>query len=331
MIILNKKNAILASAVLFLASGCAMGPDHICRPDERVNIGNADKPVKNSADIKVSILDVDVPSKDAATTHLKTEIRNKLEGQVVDSGSTLVDRKLAKKLKKDVQLAEQSGRYSTKGVPVADFVVATEVTASDLTTSFSEASSYLNKKGERVYIPASCTYSVDVSAVMKVIAIPDMTLIKRIELKGSSSNSSETNNSNCPTSNQNFISLATKAVDSAIDDNLEFKKQLAPSAPVMELRQCDDYNMVKVGMGSKKHVKPRTHIAFSQKIDNAEGEVESFTIGEGKVVNVENDGIKRDYSWVEVDEELASKIKKGDKAEVKVSCETLGCYLKNLW
>lgn len=333
MTILKRKNAILASIVVFLASGCAMGPDHICRPDERVSIGNADKPVKRSEDIKVSILDVDVPNRSVASSRLKTEIRNKLEGQVVDSGSILVDRKLAKKLKQDVQLAEQSGRYSTKGVPIADYVVDTEVTANNVTSSYREAYSYETKKHKTVYVPAKCSYSAEVSATMKVIAIPDMTLLKRIELSGSASSSNDTDDSDCPISQQRATRLITEAADSAIDENLEFKKQLVPSAPVLELRQCENYNMVKIGMGSKKHVKPKTNIAFSQNITNPEGESESFTIGEGKVVNVENDGIKSDYSWVEIDEELASKIRKGDKAKAEVSCETVGCYIKNfkLW
>ncbi|WP_256384020.1 hypothetical protein [Photobacterium toruni] len=325
---ISKINRLLISTtILLMVSGCSFGPNHICRPDEAISMGSAEIPVKRPGDIKVSILDVDIQNPDKAYLVLKSTMKTMLEGQVVDSGSVLVDRSLARKLKRDVQLAEQSGRYSTKGVPVANYVVVSEVTSSDLSTQFNKSRSYTDSDGDTHYTPASCDYDVDVKAVLKVLSIPDMTLVKRIEIKGNADNSKETNNSNCPVTVGRYIGLAQSAVENAVKVSRDLKELLAPNGPTLELRQCDSYNMVKVGIGSNRHIMPDTKISFIQMLRNTEGEIETFTIGKGKVVDIPRDGIKPNYSWVTVDDEIALKIRKGDKAQAEVPCITLGCQL----
>jgi len=309
------KKTALALSLSVILSGCA-GVSEVCQPNYHVDIATSEQPAKKAEDNTIIVLPIEIGFKDPAAKKIQSVLRNELESQIVKSGTNLVDRKIANKLKNELRLAEQSGRYNTKGVPIADYAVLTEITASDLKTSFSKARSYENKKGETVHVPASCSYSVDVSAIAKVVSLPDMQLIKRIELKGDKSTSSETNNSRCPVSDARYAGLASEAATEAVQHDNELKLLLALSAPVQELRQCDAGTMVRIAIGSDKNIQPGTEIAFSKAIQNMDGEIETFTIGEGEVVDVPGDGIKAKYSWVEITEELALQISTGDKAKI---------------
>jgi len=327
-----KKGAVALGLSIVLA-GCATDPDRICFPDQAVAIPEASVPAKTSEELKVIVLPVDFEFKDSAQKKIQSAIRNSLEGQVVSTGTRLVDRKLANKLKGEIKLAEQSGRYNSKGVPIADLAVLTEVTSSNLSYSFSEADSYTDDDGKTHRIPAKCRFKVEVDAIAKVVSLPDMSLVKRIKLHGYDTRSTETNRSNCPISNAGYAGLASKAATEAVDYNLELKSLLAPTAQVLELRQCEEGAMVKIGVGSNKNIQPNAEVAFSKIIKNSSGELETFSIGEGEVVDIENDGIKPNYSWVGIDEEVALKIQKGDAAKITPEgCPLLDlkCTLMNL-
>lgn len=311
------KQTAVALGVSLMLSGCiSTGPDAICTPDMAVNLANAEVPAKSSEDRKVIVLPVDMDFKDSAQKKMQSVIRNALESQVIETGTQLVDRKLANKLKKEIKLAEQSGRYNTKGVPIADYAVLTEITSTDFSKSFDEARSYKNKKGETIHVPASCRYEVDVTAIVKIVSLPDMALVKRIEIKGDDSSSTETRNSSCPISNAGYQGLASKAAAEAVEYSSDLKKMMAASAPVLEVRQCEAGIMAKIAIGSEKNVKPNDTIAFSKILKNSEGELETFAVGEGTVVNIPTHGIKAKYSWVSIDEETSLKLRKGDAAKI---------------
>ncbi len=316
-----KKHAV-ALGVVVLLSGCQITKTNICTPDAVVNIPEAEVQSKNSEDIRVIVLPVDLDFEDPAKKKLQSVVRNELESHVVSTGADLVDRKLANKLKNEIKLAEQSGRYNTKGVPIADLAVITEITASDLSYKHTEAHKAKSLiTGKVVNVAASCDFNVDFTAVAKVVRLPDMTLVKRIELSGDESMSTETTNSRCPISEATYQGLASKAAAESVNYSADLKQLLAASAPVVELRQCEAGSMVRVEMGSEKNVTPNAKIAFSKIIKNAQGEEETFAVGEGEVVNNPEHGIKATYSWVSIDEETALKIQKGDSARLLAEVE----------
>ncbi|GIC77402.1 hypothetical protein [Moritella sp. F3] len=325
------KKTALALSLSVILSGCAA--NKVCEPNYKIDIAASEQPAKSAADRKVIVLPVEIGFKDPAAKKIQSVLRNELESQIIKSGTNVVDRKIANKLKNELKLAEQSGRYNTKGVPIADYAILTEITASDLKTSFSKSRTYKNDDGETVKVAAKCSYEVDVSAIAKIVSLPDMQLIKRIELKGDESSSSETNNSRCPVSNAHYSGLASAAASEAVQHDKELKSLLALSAPVMELRQCDAGTMVKIAIGSNKNIQPGTDIAFSKAIQNSDGEIETFSIGDGTIVNIPQHGIKPKYSWVEITEELALQINTGDRAKVVPEvCATwdLECQLRTV-
>ncbi|PMN89767.1 hypothetical protein [Enterovibrio norvegicus] len=325
------KKGLVAVALTTALTGC--GVTAVCPPGTEIEMETAGIPAKASDELKVIVLPVDMEFKDAAKGRLQTVFRNDLEATIEGTGAKLVDRKLANKLKGEIKLAEQSGRYNKSGVPIADLAVITEVTASNLSSSFSEAYSYENDDGETKYVPAKCTFTTEVKAVAKVVSLPDMNLVQRIELGASDYSSTETNNSRCPISNAQYTGMASEAAEKAVAYNFELQKLLAPSAPVTAMRQCEAGTMVKVAMGSKKKLEPGTDITLSQIHKSDEGDVETYTLGEGYVVKHEQDAVKPNFSWVAIDEEMSLRIRKGDSAKVvPEECPILNplCHLNQL-
>ncbi|PSV48920.1 hypothetical protein [Photobacterium indicum] len=311
------KKTLLATILLTTLSGCVTtGPERVCTPDTKVAIETADVKTPSTENLKVIVLPVDAEFKDSSNTKVKSVLRNDLEAQIAHSGANLVDRKLANKLKNEIKLAEQSGRYNSKGVPIADYAILTEIISTDLSKSYKEAYTYENKDGETKRVPAKCSYKVDIKAIAKVVSLPSMELVKRIELTGDESITTETRSSKCPISSAQYTGLASKAAAESVSYTHDLKKMLAPSASILELRQCTEGSMVKIAMGTNKKVTPGIDVAFSKSMKNDDGEVETFALGEGTVVSIPEHGIKAKYSWVSVDKELAKKVQKGNIAKI---------------
>ncbi|WP_413282957.1 hypothetical protein [Vibrio sp. MA40-2] len=311
------QKTLIASTVLIALAGCSSLPsDEVCTPDTRVEIEQADVKIPSTEDVKVVVLAPNITFDDEAKTKLISSMRNELETQISHSGAELVDRSLANKLKKEVMFAEQSGRYSTQGASIADIAVITEITASDLTYKYTKAGSYKKSNGETVRFPAECDFKVNVEAVAKVVAIPSMELLKRIEMQGDKTVTIEESKSSCPISVGQYQSLASKAAMEAVEYTYELKQMLAASAPVSEFRQCEHGNMVKLNMGKNKKVTPGSEIIFTKGMQSMEGDVEIFPIGTGYVVDNEYNAVTSQNSWVSIDDETASKIQIGSLGKI---------------
>lgn len=329
------KKTLMASAVITGLTGCVIKEDVVCTPDTRVDIETAEIQIPSSENMKVVVLPVDIDFENSASKKIQSAMRNALETQIDETGANLVDRKIANKVKGEIKLAEQSGRLSTKGVPIADYAIITEVTHADLSTSFSERRTYKNDDGETVEIAPSCSYDFDVEAVAKVVVLPSMEVVKRIKLEGDEYSSTETNNSRCPVSNATYGSMAAKAAAEAVNYSTELNKMLAASAPVLEMRQCEAGTQVRIAMGKNQKIKPGADILFSNAMKSMEGETEIHPIGEGYVVNNEQNAVTDKYSWVVIDEEVSLKVKKGTISKVDASsidCPLFDpkCHVENL-
>ncbi|MFA0414997.1 hypothetical protein AB4520_14500 [Vibrio renipiscarius] len=325
---LNK--TLVAAALVSVLSGCAPS-SVVCNPNSRVDLDIADVQSKNSEDVKVIVLPVDIAFKDSAKQRLQAVILNDIESTVTQSGSELIDRKLASKLKNEIKLAEQSGRYNTNGVPIADIAIMSEVTASNLFYSFTERDTYKNKKGETKVIPAHCDFRTEVKTTLKVVSLPEMRLIQRIELEGTDTSKTETNDSDCPMTQGSYIGMAIEAAQSSIEQSLALQKVLAPSATVMEMRQCDEGMQLKISMGKNKNIQPNSPIIISQIFKSDEGELEIYPLGEGYVIDNEINAVGTKHSWVDVDDEIGEQVKKGDHARFVPKCNwyDIACTLTN--
>ncbi|MEZ9290061.1 hypothetical protein AB4251_07615 [Vibrio lentus] len=313
------RKTLMATAVITSLAGCAGHEVLVCTPDTRVDIETAEVQLPSSDNTKVVVLPVELEFKNSAAKNMQSAMRNSLETQIDETGADLVDRKIANKVKGEIKLAEQSGRLSSKGVPIADYAIITEITQADLSKAFSERRTYENDEGETKVVPASCSYDFDVQAVAKVVALPSMDVVKRIKLEGDEYSSTETSNSSCPISNSTYTSMAAKAAAEAVTYSTEIQKMLAASGPVLEMRHCEVGTQVRLAIGKDQKVQPGADILFANAFKSPEGETEIHPIGEGYVVDNEINAVTDKYSWVVIDEKTSLKVKKGTMGKVDAS------------
>ncbi|MGB0894938.1 MAG: hypothetical protein ACPGUD_11070 [Parashewanella sp.] len=314
------KKSLVAFAVLATLSGCKTTVTNVCPSSTRVELPMSAHPMKGTAGSKVVLFMPKVQFNTFESERTAAAIYQNLNQHITQAGAEVIDRKLTQKLKSELQIAEASGRYNDKGIAVADMAISTDIGVVNFKRDFTEARSW-TKDGKHYSTPASCSFKAEVKATTKVVSLPSLQTVKVINFKDSYSTSTETRNSSCPISQQEKGSIIARAAEYAINANADLKNLLSPKGSVIEMRQCKSGTMVKIGIGTKHGVNPDQDVKFTtyEKVDNGNGnfEVESYGNGEGEVINNPEHGIKSSYSWVLVDKETASKIKKGDTGQVE--------------
>ena len=321
------KKLLLAASITTVLTGCMStpAPEGVCHSSTAINIPQSEVKVKTSQGKKAIVLPVDVAAGVDYPSIMSSAFQHRLESQVDESGAKLVDRSLAGKLKQEIKLAEESGRFNTSGVAIADYAVLAEVTSSSLSYSFDDEEYKTNDDGETKYYPAECTFTGRIEGIVKVVQLPSMEVVKRIELKSFETDSYEQDrpDSDCPISNGQYKKIMQDAAKNAVNRSDDLKNQLAPSGVVEELRQCDEYGtMVRVNMGTTLGIRPEqvVEILSVEQVTSTDGqaEVEFYPLGEGKVAEEGNrQGLKPRYSWVGIDPENALKIQRGDLVEAR--------------
>lgn len=328
------KKAFVALAVLTAITGCKSTGPNVCSASTRVELPVSEHVVKGTASTKVIIFEPDLKVDSDKGKTITAAFHQSLSKQVDITGSNIVDRSLAKKLKSELQIAEASGIYSSEGVPVADFAIFTDIGVASFSREFKAAhKAYDPTQDKRVYVAAACHFEAKIEASTRAVSLPDMLTLDQIEFTGDSSHSYDTTNSHCPISNDQINSMIAKAAKYSVTRSDELKNLLAPRASIVEMRQCDAGTMVRIDMGSRHGVEPEWDVDFitHEKVTNYAGEIEIETsgYGEGEVINNAEHGIKPNHSWVIIDRSMAGKVKRGDTVKVKFesACNSMGSFL----
>ncbi|MGS0826728.1 hypothetical protein ACVBIO_13030 [Shewanella sp. 0m-8] len=316
------KKAFVALAVLTAVTGCKSTGPNVCSASTRVELPVSDHVVKGTASTKVIIFEPDLKVDTTTAKNITASFHQSLTKQIDKTGSKIVDRSLAKKLKSELQIAEASGKYSSEGVPVADFAIFTDIGVANFSREFKAAhEAYDPIKDKRVRVAASCNFKATIEASTRAVSLPDMLTLDQIQFEGDSDFSFDTSNSRCPISKDQMSSMIAEAAKYAVTRNDDLKNLLAPRAGVVEMRQCDAGTMVRIDMGSRHGVEPEWEVDFitHEKVTNYAGEIEIETsgYGEGEVINNAEHGIKPNHSWVIIDNDMAGKVKSGDTVKVK--------------
>jgi len=323
------KKALVAITVLTTITGCVSTKRNVCSASTRVELPMSSHPMKGSSNTKVIVFAPEMKFPTESADRVGAALSQSLSSQVHGTGSILVDRSLAGKLKTEIQIAEQSGIFSNEGVPIADIAIYTDIGLANFTREFTEARSWTSD-GKSYSSPASCRFSAEVEASTKAISLPSLKTVKAIELKGDHSMSVETRDARCPISQAQAEGLLAKAAKYAVERSGELKNLLAPKGAVIEMRQCDSGTMVKVDIGKNQGVAPGWDVLFTtyEKVENVDGgyDIETRGYGEGEIINNAEHGIKPRYSWVMIDKKMAEKIKRGDtvKADFTPACDSWG-------
>lgn len=247
-------------------------------------------------------------------------IATSLEKHLSLSGTEIVDRKIAKKLQNEIQLAEVKGKSTYQGPSIADYAITGNVSAANIGSRFIERSEWTDKKGKRHVTPAKCRYTAQVSANLRIYKLPGLAYSKTVNIDDSVSVSEETRNSNCPYSVNAQESLLRQAAVEAVDSaRTEFQNYFAPKAYVIERRTKDGENIFKLSRGKEAGFTTGSDITFynlevTRNPLTHEASTEEYTVLEGTVSNQ----VGRNHAWVVVgDNEKASRVKLGDYVKVK--------------
>jgi len=278
---------------------------------------------KNARVVVFSVDDRDIKiAKSAKAGHtLSTELTK----HISVTGAEIVDRSIAKKLQKEIALAELKGNNDYKGPNIADYAISGKVSTANTDASFTESSSWKDKKGVWHTIPAKCTYSAEINATMSIYKLPSLKFAKSISVEGSVSTSEDTRNSNCSYSRSAQEGLVRSAATSAINKaRTGFQNYFAPKAYVLERRIKEDKNIFKISKGKTYGFTPDSEILFYQaEIANnpitGEESIEEAVISKGTI----SDRVGDKHAWIVVDDETASLIKLGDYVKVEYEIGTM--------
>jgi len=326
-----KKTVLLATAISTLVlTGCASTSDNFTQY-QSVSMQKADVlPTKESLageKFKVVIFTADDGgSKLAKKAKAGYSVATTLEKYMAEAGVEIVDRDIADKLEIEIETAEELGESTYQGQEIADYAITGSISTAQVGASFTERSTYKDKKGKVHVTPAYCTYSAKVTANLKLYTMPALTYSKTISIDDSVSSSKDTNNSNCPMSaNQQQSMVRQAAVEAVKDSRIEFQNFFAPKAYVLEHRVFEDQDIFKLSAGTNLGFKAGDELKFysvNKSKNPLTGDIssEEYPVTEGEV----EEGLVFDqYVWVSVDHEKAAKIRLGDFVKIEYSKGTL--------
>lgn len=277
----------------------------------------------NGVKTRVIVFDIDDSSVAVAQkSKLGAAIRNKTEALLSDAGVETVDRKLALKLQKEIQLAEIKGNHGYKGPEIADFSVTGKIVTADFTQRYSAPSSWVDKKGKKHYVPAKCTYKVAIDASLKIHALPSLDLVDTITITDTESKTQDLSGytSKCPKYTETQLSsLVTAAgADAVVESKVQLKNNFSPRGYITQYRAKDDENIFKISMGRLAGVKEGQEINIIQMFKNTneltgETNIEERQLTGGTVSNI----VGEKYAWIMIDEdEKANQVRLGDTVKI---------------
>lgn len=323
-----KKTVLLATAISALVlTGCATRPSENFSQYQPVSMQKADiLPTKESLagkKVKVVIFTPDEGgiklAKKAKAGH---SIVSTLEKYLAEAGVEIVDRNIAKQLRKEIQLAESKGKSEYQGPDIANYAVTGSLSTAGVSASFTKRRTRKDKKGKVHVYPAYCKYSAQVSANLKVYKLPGLKYAKTISIDDSISSKTETSNSRCPISASQQQSMVRQAaVESLKDSRTKFQNYFAPKAYVLERRVLEDHSIFKLSAGTNLGFKAGDELKFysinvSKNPLTGDVSTEEYPVTDGEV---EKDLVFDTYAWVTVDNEKAKNIKLGDFVKIEYS------------
>lgn len=256
----------------------------------------------------------------------------------------LVDRNAATKLQKEIQLAEMNKTGSYSGPKIADYAISGSVSNASFSSKYSSPSTIINpKNGQVVTIPPKFSYSSEVAGNLKIYELPSLTVVKNIQLKGSSSRSENVQQNGGVSFGGLQIGgqqaegvkrddglVRTAGADAVEDSETELRNALAKKGYVLEKRTFDGRSVFKISLGSEDGVEHGDKFDLYGQYDvenpiSGKSEIETRIIGQGRVSNK----IDPKTSWVVVsNKKIESAIRVGDVIKIKYSDSAFKSMIK---
>ncbi len=319
-----------------LLSGCFMGGSNIKdissfqkQPLVKASIMPS-KAQLSGAKTRVIVMNIDDGNVNVAkNARLGSAISNKIETLLSDTGVEVIDRKLASKLQKEIQLAEMKGRHDYKGPEVADFSVSGKVVTANFTQTYYTAKSWLDDKGKAHYSPPKCSYAISIEATLKVHSLPSLNLVDTITITDTKSKSQELSDHGyshynsihqCPPYNKAQLDSLIDAAgsDAVYESKVQLKNNFAPRGYITDYRVNNGKNIFKITMGKLAGIKEGQEVDIIQTFKNEDQLTGKTNFEERKLVDgsVSNQ-IGKKYAWIVIDDtDKAKRIRLGDTVKV---------------
>jgi len=216
---------------------------------------------------------------------------------------------------------------SKLGVDVgsAQYLITGKISNASYTHSFTEASSYQDKKGRIHRIPASHKYKGCSVGNIKIYGLPTLNMVQSIPFNNCRTKSEDARSSTTFTKRDD--ALVRKSAVAAINSSSKgFKNFFAAKGYIFEKRtNKDEDSIVKVTIGSKTGAKKGEDINFYTKrasYNELTGKttIEIAKVGTGVITNE----VYKNECWIKIKEiNEGEKLKLGDFTKIKYATGTL--------
>ena len=272
-----------------------------------------------SGKIKVAVLNADERGhKLAKKAKLGDTIATEIERILSETGTVeLVNREKSGELAKEfITYAEsgESGNIDAVFQDLAPYAVFSKITNAALHHKFSEASQWTDKEGKLHNTPSKFNYTANVAAQIKIYEIPEMKILKVINIDNNSSRSEDTRSSKgAKVRDDNLMVVAAQHGIKEVEK--EIKNHYSPKGYILRARKKGEVYIFETTLGIEKIKKGDNIDIYSAKNEKnpLTGEIETIesVVAKGKVSDKSNE--KR--SWIVV-KEGGHKVRLGDYIKV---------------
>ncbi len=306
------RNKIVTSILLVGLMGCG-GGINIKDTNQYVPVATGETELMPSQEqlaaprTKVVLFETNDKTHHESFSRIAVALNGAVEEHINNTGAEIVDRALAKKLEQEIDLSEQGGGIYD-GPAIAHYAIKSAIHFAEVTRRFNKASSWTDKKGKTHYSPANCRHTAKVKGTLTFYEIPNLRLVKAINLEGRSSSSTETGNNACPISTEQAASILAQATTTAVKKKrTALQNEVTPTGYVSERLRTGNEKSGKgiivttlgLDLGVKSGEKIEVYHVENRK--NHLTEKESYfrtKIAQGKV----SSQLGSDYSWIVIDE-----------------------------
>ena len=297
---------------------------------------------------KVVVFNLDEgKNKIANQANLGKSLANNIENILAQNRlAKLINRNIAKKLRKEISLIEMKKTGSYKGPQVADYAISGDIADASFASKYSSGSTYVNPKNFAIIsIPPNFKYKASVAGNIKIYELPSLNIIRTIAFKGDKSRSENVRQSGGVSLGALQIG-GTKADGAKRDDGLvrragrnalqniqiEIKNIFAKRGYILEKRMSGKKAIFKINLGRTDGIKTgdKLEIISKNEVENPlseEIEIENNTIAKAIIT----DKINSKNSWIILDDnDKANLIKLGDTAKIKYKRNKFMSFLRKI-
>lgn len=258
--------------------------------------------------------------------YIQTRFASEITTIIIDSGSEVIDRKMASRFIDEIQLKENlSESYRPYEGPVeAKFVVIPTITDITYGGGYKKAYSVTNKKGNITNYAAACSYSAKTKGNVQIRELPSMKQIMSFNVEGTSSSRQESPpSSSCKEQsmhNNVIYGSVSDLLEKGDDDYVTLSKYVGSQGIITGAKSFDGKLYFETNLGRLNGAKEEEQVAIYQQIDG-----ELVLIAEGEMMDAKN--VLRKKSYIEVDENVAPMIKKGMIVMLSGKCVGYMCLI----